>query len=295
MFDALIVPVTMKELIRTGFLVPFTLIRPDRQLATDEIARRPVDAYRENAMGRQAIGFALHIKAATEFCDQFKAEGIPSGIVTGVMAAGERRTVLEQYKSGVLRVLWNVGVATEGFDHRPTSCVILARSIGPLALYLQTLGRALRCDAGKENAVLIDLGGSSWTHGSPDDDRTWSLEGDGTGRKSALPSPPERFCAVCGVLVEVDAPSCPGCGIAKPELTTPEVVNAKLVKFAHKLKEPPDKRAACLARWMGESEAKGHKIGAAFYKFKGVYGVTPPPDVATLAKAIYQAACNENK
>ena len=284
-FDALVIPVTMKELIRDGFLVPFTMIRPDHQLENNEIAAKPVDAYLAHAAGRQAIAFALHIKAATEFCDQFKDAGIASELVTGTTPGGERAAILNRYKDGTTRVLWNVGIATEGFDHRPTSCVILARNIGPLALYLQCLGRALRCSPGKTDAVLVDLQGSSWSHGKPDDDREWTLEGDGKN-KTVLPPIAERFCAVCGVLVEMDAAVCPGCGIAKPELTTPEVVNVRLVKFAAKIAEGPEKRAATLARWIDDAVKAGHKPGKAAFKFKGTYGAFPTAEIQRLAAAI---------
>ncbi len=291
MFEALITPITMKELIAQGFLTPFTLVRPGHPLENDQIAARPVDAYKAEAPGRKAIVFALHTKAAREFTEQFVAEGVTAAMVWGDMPPGDRRQVLDQYKAGAITVLINCGVLTEGFDDRPTSCVILARSVGSLSLFLQMCGRGLRTTpaSGKKDCILIDLHGSSWTHGSPDDDRDWSLEGDQIKKKTAEKIP-ERFCAVCGVLVEVDAPICPGCGIPKPELKCPDVVNARLVKFAKKIAEPPEKRAETLARWMREARGKGHKVGAAFHRYRGVYGAMPPREIVRAAEALIVSA-----
>ena len=122
----------MKELITQGFLTPFVLVRPDHQLENDQIAARPVDAYKAQAPGRKAIVFALHTKAARDFTEQFNAEGITAAMVWGDMPPGERRQTLDKYKAGEITVLVNCGVLTEGFDDRPTSCVILARSVGSL-------------------------------------------------------------------------------------------------------------------------------------------------------------------
>ncbi len=284
-YEALVQPLPMKDAIAQGFLVPYQLIRPERQLESKQIATKPVDAYLAHAKGRKAAVFAMNINAANHFKDEFIAAGIPTGVVTGTMPGGDRARALASYAQGDLRVLISVGVLSEGWDDPPTSCVILARSIGSVGWYLQAVGRALRLSPGKKDAVILDLGGSSHTHGAPDDDREWSLEGDGLAKKEASPLL-ERFCSVCGVLVEVDAPICPGCGIAKPEMVAPEVVNARLVKFAKKLAEGPDKRAATLARWLDEARKLNHKRGKALHRYRGVYGTFPPPDIVKAAERI---------
>lgn len=284
-YDALVQPISMKEAIRLGHLVPFDLIRPDHQLESGQIAAKPVDAYLAHAKGRQTAVYAMHIKAANHFRDEFLEAGITCGVVTGAMPYHERSRVLSDYADGHLRVIVSVGTLTEGWNDPPTSCVILARSVGSVSLFLQALGRALRLSHGKKSAVFLDLHGASWTHGSPDDDRDWCLEGDAL-RKTTLPPIAERFCAVCGILIEMDAPICPGCGIVKPELTTPEVVNARLVKFAAKIAEGPEKRAATLARWIDEAVAAKQKVGKAAFRYKGTYGAFPTSEIQRLAADI---------
>lgn len=278
LMDALVCPITMKELIAQGFLVPYELHAPPKPLKNDQIAQKPVDAYLELAAGRKAIVFAGNIKAAKEFQAQFIAKGIPCGMVWGDMDGADRKRVLDEYRSGRLRVLTNVGVLTEGFDDRSTSCVILARSVGSLSLYLQMCGRGLRAspETLKTDCVIIDLQGSSRIHGEPADDREWTLEGEGI-RKKALEQPKERFCLVCKVLLEPDSGTvCDLCGIARPEAVPPEVMNVKLVRYAAKLREPEHVRKEYFLKLQAIARANGYSPWQPVMKFRAIYGEDPP-------------------
>lgn len=287
-YDSMVCPISMRELIAQGYLVPFEMIAPAGKLHTGTIAQRPVDAYLAHAPGQKCAVFSGNIKAAEEHCAQFLEAGIKAAIVTGVMDAGLRKQTLDRYRSGELRVLINVGILTEGWDDPPTSCVILARAIGSLSLYLQIVGRALRPSPGKTRATILDLHGSSHDFGAPDDDRDYHLDGDAIRSKTG-PNP-FRHCLGCGVTLEGGATVCDLCGITKPELVAPDVVNAKLVKFAAKRREGNTDRAKTLARWMMDAEAKGHKIGAAFYKYQAVYNEKPSSDILELVREIRRSA-----
>lgn len=276
LMDALVCPITMKQLIEQGFLCPYELHHPPRRLRSDQIAQSPVAAYLEFAAGRKAIVFAGNVKAAHEFADQFRKVGITAEAVWGDMEPSARRRVLDGYKSGAIRILTNVGVLTEGFDDRATSCVILARSVGPLALYLQMCGRGLRCFEGKKNCIIIDLHGSCLAHLEPAEDREWTLEGDGVVKKK-LEQPTERFCIVCKVLLEPEAGlACDLCGIARPEAVPPEVANIKLVKYAAKLREPEHVRKAYFQKLQAIARKNGWSAFQPVQKFKGIYGEEPP-------------------
>lgn len=288
-YDEIVCPITTKEAIAQGYLVPFEMQGPSRPLRPGTIAQRPVDAYLQHAAGRKCAVFCGNVKAAAEFCEQFVVAGVPAAVVTGDMDAAYRRGTLERYACGELRVLVSVGVLTEGWDDPPTSAVILARAIGSVSLYIQILGRALRLSpsTGKEDAVLIDLHGSSGTpgFGAPDEDREYSLEGEGI-RCKGDPRIDIRFCIGCGVVLDGDALVCDLCHIAKPELVVPEVVNCQLVKFASKRREGEPKRAASLLRWMREAKDNGHKVGRAFHKYFAVYGEKPSADILKLVSEL---------
>lgn len=287
-YDAMVSPISMRELIAQGYLCPYEMIAPPGKLSSGTIAQSPVDAYLEHAPGQKAAVFSGNIKAAEKHCDEFLAAGIKAAVVTGTMDAGLRRQTLERYERDEIRVLINVGILTEGWDHPPTSCVILARALGSLSLYLQIVGRALRLSPGKSKALILDLHGSSHDFGAPDDDRDYHLDGDAI--RSKLSVNPFRHCIGCGVTIEGDATICDLCGIAKPELTAPDVVNVKLVKFAAKRREGNIDRAKSLARWMGDAVAKGHKMGAAFHKYKAVYAEKPTEEILELVRQLRRTA-----
>ncbi len=277
-FDDLIVPVRMKELVANGVLVPCQVHAPASPLRSNQIAQRPVDAYQALAPGRKCIVFAGNVKSAEEFLAEFIAAGIPAGLVTGAMDVGERRRTLEAYKSNSLKVLLNISVLTEGFDDPATSCVILARSLGSLGLFLQITGRALRASPGKTDAILIDLHGSSLAFGAPDEDREYSLEGDGIVRKN-IKRGPERFClGGCGVLItDPDATVCNECFIMRPEVggVIPDVTNTKLVRYEAKLRESTEKRKAYFEKLKVIAVTKGYSPWWAHTKYKSIYNERP--------------------
>lgn len=289
-YEVIVQPISTKKAIEQGYLVPYEFARPPYPLKNDEIAQSPVDAYLENCPGEKAVVFAAHIVAATEFLEGFTKAGIDAVMVTGKMNADERRKKLERYKTGQARVLVNVGIATEGFNDPPTSCVILARSIGSIGFYLQTIGRGLRLSpaTGKTRLMIIDLHGSSHIHEEPDKEHDWQLEGEAICKPKE--ANPERFCAGCGVLLDGDATICDLCQEARPELVAPTVVNVKLVKYAAKLKEDPTKRAKYLARLIMEGQAKGYKYGAAFQKYKAIYQLPPDQEITTMARHFVKQA-----
>lgn len=278
LMDALVAPIGMRELIDQGFLTPYELIAPSRELRPNQIAKSPVDAYRKHALGRKAVVFASTVQAATNYRDQFLAAGIAAELVHGELETVERRRVLDEYRAGRVQVITNVGVLTEGFDDRPTSCVILARSVGSLSLYLQMVGRALRQspETGKRDAVIIDLHGSCRAHGEPAEDREWTLEGDGVKHRSSE-QPKERFCPVCKVLITgVAGAVCDLCQYARPETAFPDIVNAELVRYEAKRRETPEQRRAYFEKLKGIARAKGYNQWQPHVKYKILYGERPP-------------------
>lgn len=282
-FDALVQPVTVKELIKLGLLTDFDIRRPPSQLKKLQIAQRPVDAYKALAPGSKAIVFSSNVKTAKDQAKEFCDLGIQAEALDGKTPSGDRKAMLKRFKAGTTRVICNCGVLTEGFDDPECSTVILARNVGSIALYLQMVGRALRPHEKRGDAMIIDLCGSSWTHGTPADEREWTLDGEGI-RKKKQEQAPERFCPSCGVLMDKDATECGECGKLGQAMLTPEVTGAKLVKYEGMRKKSPTERAKSLRKWMTEAEMAGHKIGKAFYKYKAVFGEYPPNDVIQAAK-----------
>jgi DNA repair protein RadD len=282
-YDALVQPISIKDAIDREFLVPCEIIRPPFPLKNDEIAQSPIDAYLENANGQKAIVFAAHIIAGTEFLEGFKTAGIAAEMVTGKMDSTERRAKMEAFRTGKIKVLVNVAILTEGFNDPATSCIILARPVGSVGLYLQIIGRGLRLHAGKTKLTVIDLHGSSHVHGGIDEERDWQLQGEALRKAKTVN--PERFCQGCGILLTAGELLCPLCETARPEMLPPSVMNIKLVKFAHKRKEDISKRVETLARWI-QTANPNHKFGALCHRYKAVYSEMPTQEIISGARLL---------
>lgn len=73
-----------------------------------------------------------------------RAQGIPTGFVSGGTRAPQRRRTIDQFRRGELRVLCNCEVLTTGFDAPQVSHVVIARPTVSHVLFEQMVGRGLR-------------------------------------------------------------------------------------------------------------------------------------------------------
>lgn len=103
--------------------------------------------------------FTRFTEEADNLVEKLMVKGIRAAIVTGETPKRERENMLEDFKSGKIQVIANVGVLTTGFDYPELDTIILGRPTKSLALYYQMVGRAIRPHQGKDGWV-IDLGGT---------------------------------------------------------------------------------------------------------------------------------------
>jgi DNA repair protein RadD len=278
-FETMVVAAKYSELLATGLLVPCEIKRAGKVLKGKEIVQRPVDAYRNWAPATIAVVFGPTVAACEEFARDFNEAGIPAAVVHGKLSVEERDRRLTRWKNGQTRVVCNVGILTEGFDFPAIETVILARPCGSCGLYIQMTARGLRRSPGKKGMMLIDLAGASWVHGRPEADREYSL--DGVGIRLAGTEAGPSFCRTCS------QPSA-ACVCAKdPETGLAVVVGGELEPWREAMRaEPPSKQAQRLAKWMREGKAKGHKPGAALFKFKAIFGRFPDASLRMQAERL---------
>ena len=180
----------------------------DRAPVTDEVIRH----WREKAAGRPTIVFCSTVAHAAHVAEAFNAAGIPAGLIHGELSSDERRNVLSAYASGEIAVLVNVAVLTEGFDHPPTSCVILLRPSSCKSTMIQMVGRGLRTIDPEEHPgvvktdfVVLDFGTSSLMHGTLEQD----VDLDGRDTSGTAPT---KTCPECEAEIPLAARECPLCG-----------------------------------------------------------------------------------
>lgn len=69
----------------------------------------------------------------------------------------DRARIIDEFKSGKVQIIFNVGVLTTGFDMPGLDCIVLLRPTRSIALYYQMLGRGVRKCEGKEFCQVVDF------------------------------------------------------------------------------------------------------------------------------------------
>ena len=141
----------------------------DKQVLNDRIIEEWVGLAGE----RQTVVFCSTVAHAQHVAEAFQANGIAAAALWGDMGGAERRQTLEAYDKGEIQVITNVAVLTEGWDHQPTSCVILLRLNSYQSTMMQMIGRGLRTvdperypGVRKDDCIVLDFGTSLLSHGS---------------------------------------------------------------------------------------------------------------------------------
>ena len=240
-FDNVGDQVRLGELIASGHLVPprtFIIdvgvqeqLRAVRQTASDydmdEVAeimnRAPVTDevirhWREKAGDRPTVAFCSTVAHAESVAAAFREAGIAAAVVHGDLDGATRRRILAAYAAGTIRVIVNVAVLTEGWDHPPTSCIVLLRPSSYKSTMIQMVGRGLRAidpaehpGVVKTDCIVLDFGMSSQRHGTLEQDV--DLEGHTPGEA------PTKICPACTAEIPLAAHECPLCGevLVEPE------------------------------------------------------------------------------
>ncbi|MDX9859300.1 MAG: DEAD/DEAH box helicase [Rhodospirillales bacterium] len=227
--------ISIGEMIASGHLVPprtFVIdvgtqdaLKSVRR-TVDDFDMRAVDAimnkapitaavirhWREKAGDRQTVVFCSTVDHARNVRDAFVADNVRADMVHGELPETERRRVLRAFEKGELQVVVNVAVLTEGWDHQPTSCVVLLRPSSYKSTMIQMVGRGLRTvdpnefpGIVKTDCIVLDFGTSTLLHGCLEQD----VDLDG---RTAAGDAPSKDCPECGAEVPLAVRECPLCG-----------------------------------------------------------------------------------
>lgn len=115
-----------------------------------------------------------------------------SAVIYGDMDKRQRDYVINEFREGRIRVIFNVRVLSTGFDYTGIDCIVLGISTASIALYYQIIGRATRIDPDKTDALIIDLGGNVSRFGRVEDitfeqGKIWRMFGTGGKLLSGIP------------------------------------------------------------------------------------------------------------
>ncbi len=190
----------------------FDMSQVDKILNKRPINRTVVEKWKELGECRKTVIFCSTVDHAKNVQRTFIDEGIKTEIITGDLSKTDRLNALQRYYSGKSNVIVNVAVLTEGWDHPPTSCVVLLRPSSAKGTMIQMIGRGLRTvdpseypGISKTDCIILDFGTSSLIHGSLEQDV--DLDGK-VGAYADL----AMNCPSCDAEIPLSSRECPVCG-----------------------------------------------------------------------------------
>lgn len=170
-----------------------------------------VDAYKKYASDRdKVLVFAVSIEHAKLLAKEFAAAGYEAEAIHSKMLRQTRKSILNRFDHGALRVLINVEILTEGWDSPKVNAIMLCRPTTSPALFVQMIGRGTRLSPGKDNLLVLDLVDNYKAHGDPDHPMI-DIPVAKTATAKKAPNLTKE-CPACGSIVESSNIVCPECG-----------------------------------------------------------------------------------
>jgi DNA repair protein RadD len=241
LFDALLEPVSIEELVFKGYLSTLRskvtsakldtsgvkkrggeFIESELQAAvdTDDNNQRVVQEVITLAGDRKAwLVFCTGVQHAEHVAEVLRQHGVAAQCVTGETPKAERKRMLDDFKAGKLRALTNANVLTTGFDYPDIDLIAMLRPTMSASLYVQMAGRGMRVKSHTDHCLVLDFAGVVEMHGPIVAVQPPKKGGDGDGEA------PVKVCDNCDELVHISAKECPSCGHPFPE---PEEKKLKL-------------------------------------------------------------------
>jgi len=222
-WQALVSMAPTSTMVELGRLVPVKLFDPDavgrRRRKGDKTkpVGDPVAHWKKYAPDMPSVVFAATIADSKAIVERYCAAGVTAEHIDAFTPEDDREAVFERSRTGVTKIVSNVGVLIMGVDLPWIVCVQILRGCGSLVLFYQAIGRAMRAYEGKTHAIILDHSGATHEYWRPNGDFVWSLS-DADANKRVNKPPKDRkpvTCLGCG-LIFTGGPACPECGRVLP-------------------------------------------------------------------------------
>lgn len=301
-YDSLIIGATTKKLQQDGFLVPIHAYAARKKVDLKGVKTKANGDWNESGLeekvnnkeivadivsnwlrlgeNRQTIVFCVNVAHSKHVCEQFLLRGVKAMHLDGRTEKEQRKEIINDYKSGEIKVLTSVGVLTKGFDAPSTSCVVLARPTKSLMLHIQMIGRGLRIADNKDDCIILDHAGNLQRNGFPDDELPKELC-DGTAKgqqkdRKQKDAPLPKECTKCGYIKPPGSVMCFRCGHIPERQNDVETVDGEMVSLKKANKEATkDQKQAFYSGLISYGSLNGYKEGWAANQYKEKFGVWP--------------------
>ena len=199
-FDQIIVSQSVKEFINEGWLSSYSYYSIDYKssirkeidsinefdiegdykvsaledkIDTLRIRAQLLKSYLKFAKGKKGIIYSISRKHSDHICDEYRNAGVNVVRIDSQTPKSERKLYVQRFRKGLIDIIVNVDIFSEGFDCPDIEFIQLARPTKSLVKYLQQVGRGLRPTEGKNACMILDNVGLHFLFGLPDSDRDW--------------------------------------------------------------------------------------------------------------------------
>lgn len=128
-----------------------------------------MDGAETHGMCKSGIVFMPSVEACNALEMLCNKCGLSVGVVHSKTPAKQRDDIVEKHKTGQIKWLINMNVATRGFDAPDVDCIVCMRPTNSLRLWNQMVGRGIRLSPNKTHCNLIDLTENTKRWGVPYD------------------------------------------------------------------------------------------------------------------------------
>ena len=311
LWQDLVIPVTIGELIEQGRLSRFTAYAPDvpdlsavkvrngdyvesgleAVMGEAKLMGHVVETWLERGENRPTLAFGVNCAHAAAMAEAFKRAGVSTEYVDARVDSIERQSINRAFRRGDVQVIWSVRTMTTGVD-LPVSCIIDAAPTKSEMLHVQKIGRGLRVNPGTEDCLILDHAGNSIRLGLVTDIYHGTLDKTKPGDKQEAKPRAEKLpkpCVVCATLHT--GPKCPSCGHERKPSGKVETADGELVEITGRkvAATMADKqRFWSMALWLDRERNRGGKLAKGLYKGKfdvwpkGLKDTPLAPDAAFL-------------
>jgi superfamily II DNA or RNA helicase len=313
LWDDLIVPISIEELIAQGYLVEADVYSPskanldDVQVLAGEFNMKQAEArmrlvgdiphhWHKMAKGRRTLIMASSVEHSKSLVEAFSAAGIDSRHIDAYTDGEIRQRYIADFRAGKVKVLSSVGTLITGFDAPEAEVLVIARPTKSRMLHCQMVGRVLRPSPGtaKTRALILDHAGNFERLGFHTDPVPLVLDDSKNGfAKSVCEPAKEKLPSTCPNCHAVRPPGyavCLICGHSTIRGKKPKVEKGSLTLLKptaaekHYLAETPTQRAEFLAGLRHVAMQRGYKPGWVHFAYLKRYGKKPDshmPDLGT--------------
>lgn len=146
-FDRISFSISIQELIKAGYLVEPKLIQiTDDSTEVETKMALIASIYKQTENGKQALIFMKSIEDAKQMRNVLDDHKINARAITSELLGDDREKILDDFRSGKIKVLTTVNVLTAGFDSKNVEVIFMPYPTKSPTTYLQRIGRGLRPD-----------------------------------------------------------------------------------------------------------------------------------------------------